>query len=76
MKNTSSKYNPAITEDKWYKYWLDNKLFKSVPDDREPYTIVIGKELVNGSVQIFNRATKEKTTINADEIYFKIMELL
>jgi len=41
-----------------------------------PYTIVIGKELVNGSVQIFNRATKEKTTINADEIYFKIMELL
>ena len=41
-----------------------------------PYTIIIGKELANGNVQIFNRATKEKTTINADEIYFKIMELL
>ena len=41
-----------------------------------PYTIVVGKELVNGSVQIFERATKEKTTVNADEIYEKIMELL
>ena len=41
-----------------------------------PYTIVVGKELVNGSVQIFERATKEKTTVNADEIYDKIMELL
>ena len=41
-----------------------------------PYTIVVGKELVNGSVQIFDRATKEKTTVNADEIYEKIMELL
>ena len=41
-----------------------------------PYTIVVGKELVNGSVQIFDRATKEKITVNADEIYEKIMELL
>ncbi|MEN8303224.1 MAG: proline--tRNA ligase [Campylobacterota bacterium] len=41
-----------------------------------PYTIVVGKELVNGSVQIFERSTKEKTTVNADEIYEKIMELL
>jgi len=41
-----------------------------------PYTIVIGKELVNGSVQIFDRSSKEKTTVNADEIYFKIMELI
>ena len=41
-----------------------------------PYTIVVGKELVNGSVQIFERATKEKTTVNTDEIYEKIMELL
>ena len=41
-----------------------------------PYTIVVGKELVNGSVQIFERSSKEKTTVNSDEIYFKIMELL
>jgi len=41
-----------------------------------PYTVVIGKELVNGSVQIFDRATKEKTTVDADDIYLKIMELI
>jgi len=41
-----------------------------------PYTVVIGKELVNGSVQIFERSTKEKTTVNADEIFEKVMELI
>jgi len=41
-----------------------------------PYTIIVGKELVNGSVQIFNRATKEKTTVNVDEVFEKVMELL
>ena len=41
-----------------------------------PYTVVIGKELVNGSVQIFKRATKEKTTVDADKIYDAVMELL
>lgn len=43
-----SKYNPAITEDKWYEYWMKNKLFKSTPDDREPYTIVIPPPNVTG----------------------------
>jgi len=41
-----------------------------------PYTIVIGKELVNGSVQIFERATKEKTTVDAENIFNAIMELI
>ena len=41
-----------------------------------PYTVIIGKELVNGSVQIFKRATKEKTTVDADKIYDAVMELL
>jgi len=41
-----------------------------------PYTIVIGKELVNGHVQIFNRETKEKTDIKSEEIFDKIMELI
>ena len=36
-----SKYNPAEIEDKWYKYWMENKFFHSEPDEREPYTIVI-----------------------------------
>ena len=39
------KYVPALTEDKWYKYWLDNGYFKSVPDGREPYTIVIPPQM-------------------------------
>ncbi|MBW6488698.1 proline--tRNA ligase [Sulfurimonas sp.] len=41
-----------------------------------PYTIVIGKELESGLVQIFNRRAKESLSVKADEIYSKIMELL
>lgn len=41
-------YDPKITEDKWYSYWLKHKFFKSVPDDREPYTIVIPPPNVTG----------------------------
>ena len=44
----ASKYNPAEVEDKWYKYWMDNNLFHSKPDDREPYTIVIPPPNVTG----------------------------
>ena len=48
MSKTSTNYNPQKTEDKWYKYWLDHKLFKSVPDEREPFTIVIPPPNVTG----------------------------
>lgn len=41
-----------------------------------PYTVVIGKELVNGEVQIFERATMEKTAVKSDAVFEKIMELL
>ena len=41
-------YSPQQIEDKWYSYWLTNKLFKSTPDDREPYTIVIPPPNVTG----------------------------
>jgi len=41
-----------------------------------PYTIVIGKELVNGQVQIFDRKTREKESVDVDSIYEKIMELV
>ncbi len=44
----SSKYSPNEIETKWYKLWLDNKLFRSVPDNREPYTIVIPPPNVTG----------------------------
>ncbi len=42
------KYNPTNVEDKWYAYWLDKKFFKSEPDEREPYTIVIPPPNVTG----------------------------
>jgi prolyl-tRNA synthetase len=41
-----------------------------------PYTVIIGKELENGVVQIFDRATKEKTPVAAGEVFEKIMELI
>ncbi len=41
-------YSPAATEEKWYQYWLDKKFFRSVPDEREPYTIVIPPPNVTG----------------------------
>ncbi|MFV0536643.1 MAG: valine--tRNA ligase [Dysgonomonas sp.] len=44
----ASKYNPAEVEDKWYKFWLENKFFHSEPDSREPYTIVIPPPNVTG----------------------------
>ena len=43
-----SKYNPQEVEDKWYSFWLENRLFKSEPDEREPYTIVIPPPNVTG----------------------------
>ena len=44
----ASKYDPQIVESKWYQYWLDNKLFCSKPDGREPYTVVIPPPNVTG----------------------------
>ena len=44
----ASKYDPKEVESKWYQYWLDNKLFSSKPDEREPYTIVIPPPNVTG----------------------------
>lgn len=41
-------YNPGAAEDKWYKHWLEQKFFKSVPDNREAYTIVIPPPNVTG----------------------------
>ena len=44
----ASKYDPKEVESKWYQYWLDNKLFSSKPDGREPYTVVIPPPNVTG----------------------------
>ena len=44
----ASKYDPQSVESKWYQYWLDNKMFSSKPDEREPYTVVIPPPNVTG----------------------------
>ena len=43
-----SKYNPAKTEKKWYDLWMEKGFFRSEPDDREPYCIVIPPPNVTG----------------------------
>jgi len=44
----ASKYDPTRVEDKLYEYWLRHDFFKSVPDEREPYCIVIPPPNVTG----------------------------
>ena len=44
----ATKYNPSEIEDKWYTYWMEHGFFKSVPDHREPYCIVIPPPNVTG----------------------------
>ena len=44
----ASKYDPSSVEEKWYSFWMDKKLFRSVPDHREPYCIVIPPPNVTG----------------------------
>ena len=48
MSEITSTYSPDEVEGKWYEYWLRHDLFKSVPDEREPYTIVIPPPNVTG----------------------------
>lgn len=43
-----TKYSASSVEDKWYSYWMEHQYFKSVPDEREPYTIVIPPPNVTG----------------------------
>lgn len=44
----ASKYDPSLVEDKWYKCWMDKGYFRSVPDEREPFCIVIPPPNVTG----------------------------
>jgi valyl-tRNA synthetase len=46
--NIPSKYDPASVEDKWYSYWMEHGFFRSTPDQREPYCIVIPPPNVTG----------------------------
>ena len=42
------KYNHIEIEKKWYSYWMKNNLFKSIPNEKEPFTIVIPPPNVTG----------------------------
>ncbi len=44
----ASKYDPTNVESKWYKYWIDNSMFRSEPDGRPAYTVVIPPPNVTG----------------------------
>ena len=44
----ATKYNPKNVEDKWYNYWMEHDYFHSVPNEKEPYTIVIPPPNVTG----------------------------
>lgn len=48
MKELAAKYDPKAVEEKWYEYWMENGLFRSTPDEREPYCIVIPPPNVTG----------------------------
>ncbi len=46
-------YNPKSVEDKWYKFWEENNLFRAkVRKDKKPFSIVIPPPNVTGSLHI------------------------
>lgn len=48
MSELSTRYTPGKIEEKWYKEWIDKEVFRSVPDEREAYTVVIPPPNVTG----------------------------
>ncbi|MFI3323818.1 MAG: valine--tRNA ligase [Rikenellaceae bacterium] len=48
----ADKYAPQSIESKWYDYWIENRLFHSEPDEREPFTIVIPPPNVTGMLHM------------------------
>ncbi|WP_428739621.1 proline--tRNA ligase [Sulfurimonas sp.] len=89
ISNIKDDAQVALGEELYAK--LQEKKVEVILDDRKdrfgfkmkdaeligfPYTVIIGKELENGNVQIYDRATTAKTEVKADEIYQKIMELI
>ncbi len=48
MVELESKYIAKNIEQKWYNKWMDNNLFHSIPNEKQPYTIVIPPPNVTG----------------------------
>ncbi len=44
----ATKYDPSVVEQKWYDFWMTTRMFRSVPDERPPYCIVIPPPNVTG----------------------------
>ena len=44
----ASKYDPSSVEEKWYSFWMNKGMFRSIPDAREAYCIVIPPPNVTG----------------------------
>ena len=53
-----TKYDPSLIETKWYTYWMSKGFFRSIPDNREPYTIVIPPPNVTGVLHMPNALEK------------------
>ena len=59
MSELSTKYSPSEVEAKWYDYWMNHDLFKSVPDAREPFVIVIPPPNVTGVLHMGTCSTTQ-----------------
>ena len=52
MDELSKRYNPGEIEEKWYSHWMESGHFRSVPDDRESFSIVIPPPNVTGQLHM------------------------
>jgi len=48
----SKNYLPATVEEKWYQQWMDKGYFRSKPDGRQPFTVVIPPPNVTGVLHL------------------------
>ncbi len=58
INELATKYSPSEVEEKWYDYWMEHKLFRSVPDAREPFCIVIPPPNVTGVLHMGHMLNK------------------
>ena len=68
--NISKTYDPSKAEEKWYNKWVNAGLFKSLPDDREPYTIVIPPPNVTGVLHMGHMLNCAPIFTNIDIFYY------
>ena len=57
-------YDPKIAEEKWYAHWLEKGYFNSVPDDREPFTVVIPPPNVTGVLHMGHMLKPSETVLS------------